>query len=44
MCHENKISIKKGQGLAKGQIALVIKPQQSIYCIKTEGALSYHEA
>ena len=34
---------KKKKGLAEDQIGLVIKPQQSICCIKTEGELGYHK-
>ena len=44
MCHEKEISRRRGKGLAKEQIGLVIKPQQSIYSIKTEGELSYRKA
>ena len=32
------------KGLAEDQTGLVIKPQQSIWCIKTESELGYHKA
>ena len=43
MYHENKISRKRERDLYN-TIGLVIKPQQSICCIKIEDKLSSHKA
>ena len=41
MYRENKIYKRGRKGLAGNQFGLVIKPQQSIRCIKTESELNY---